>query len=101
MRQHLHAFRKIAVMPALLTACALSHAAQDLYFNESLSSSEPNRYLGQSANWYTDEARTQQFTGTLGTDYNGIANSESVIYCSVTNAYKLSLNSLTDRKSVV
>ena len=95
MRQHLHAFRKIAVTPALLTACALSHAAQDLYFNESLSSSESSRYLGQSANWYTDEARTQQFTGTLGTDYNGIVNSESVIYGSITSAYKLSLNSLT------
>ena len=95
MRQHLHAFRKIAVIPALLTACALSHAAQDLYFNESLSSSGPSRYLGQSANWYTDEARTQQFTGTLGTDYNGIVNSENVIYGSVTSAYKLSLKSLT------
>ena len=92
---HLHTFRKIAALPALLASCALSHAAQDLYFNESLNSSDPTRYLGQSSNWFTNAERTEQFTGTLGSGYNGIVNTESVVYGTVTGTIGLSLNSLT------
>ena len=96
MRQYPHAFRKIfAALSALTASCSLSNAAQDLYFNESTSSSSTNRYLGQSSNWYTDADRTAQFAGTLGTDYNGIVNTESIAYGSITSAYSLSLNSLT------
>lgn len=95
MRQYLYIFRKIAVLPALMASCAISNAAQDLYFNDSTSSSDPARYLGQSSNWYTDADRTAQFAGTLGPDYNGIVNTESIAYGSITSAYSLSLNSLT------
>lgn len=56
MSQYLYAIRKIAALPALLASCALSHAAQDLYFNESTTTSDPARYLGQSSNWYTTRA---------------------------------------------
>ena len=95
MSQYLYAIRKIAALPALLASCALSHAAQDLYFNESTTTSDPARYLGQSSNWFTNAERTEQFTGTLGSGYNGIVNAESVVYGSVSSAIGLNLNSLT------
>ena len=80
---------------AFALSAAFSHAAQDLYFNESLNSSDPTRYLGQSSNWFTNAERTEQFTGTLGSDYNGIVNAESLVYGSVSSAIGLNLNSLT------
>ena len=95
MSQYLYAIRKIAALPALLASCALSHAAQDLYFNESTSTSDPARYLGQSSNWFTNAERTEQFTGTLGSDYNGIVNAESLVCGTVTSEIGLNLNSLT------
>ena len=76
-------------------SAAFSNAAQDLYFNESTSTTEPNRFLGESANWYTDEGRTEQFTGTLGSDCNGIVNTESVICTTVKASDNLTFNSLT------
>ena len=95
MSQYLYAIRKIAALPALLASCALSHAAQDLYFNESTTTSDPARYLGQSSNWFTNAERTEQFTGTLGSDYNGIVNAESLVCGTVTSEIGLNLNSLT------
>ncbi len=80
---------------AFALSAAFSHAAQDLYFNESLNSSDPTRFLGQSSNWFTNAERTEQFTGTLGSDYNGIVNAESLVYGSVSSAIGLNLNSLT------
>ena len=78
---------------AILCAALHAHAAQDIYFNENTSTSSPNRYLNESSNWYTDAGRTQQFEGTLSSDYNGIINTESKISASC--ASELSLNSLT------
>ncbi len=95
MSQYLYAIRKIAALPALLASCALSHAAQYLYFNESTSTTDPARYLGQSSNWFTNAERTEQFTGTLGSDYNGIVNAESLVCGTVTSEIGLNLNSLT------
>lgn len=65
---------------AILCAALHAHAAQDIYFNENTSGSSSNRYLNQSSNWYTDAARTQQFEGTLSSDYNGIINATSQIF---------------------
>lgn len=78
---------------AILCAALHAHAAQDIYFNENTSGSSSNRYLNQSSNWYTDAARTQQFEGTLSSDYNGIINATSQIFASCVSS--LSLNSLT------
>ena len=80
---------------AFALSAAFSHAAQDLYFNESTNTTEPNRYLGQSSNWFTNAERTEQFTGTLGSDCNGIVNTESVICTTVKASDDLTFNSLT------
>ena len=63
-----------AVLSALPFFWSSAFAAQDLYFNESLSNDD--RYLNESSNWFTDEGRTRQFDGTLSSDYNGIVNRE-------------------------
>ena len=83
---------RASAFAAILCAALHAHAAQDIYFNENTSST-PNRYLNESSNWYTDADRTQQFEGTLSSDYNGIINTESQIFASC--ASELSLNSLT------
>ena len=80
---------------AFALSAAFSNAAQDLYFNESTSTTEPNRFLGQSSNWFTNAERTEQFTGTLGSDCNGIVNTESVICTTVKASDDLTFNSLT------
>ena len=67
-------------------------AAQNLYFNESLSNDD--RYLNESSNWFTDEGRTQQFDGTLSSDYNGIVNREGASKL-VAETGMLELNSLS------
>lgn len=84
---------RASAFAAILCAALHAHAAQDIYFNENTSVSSPNRYLNESSNWYTDAGRTQQFEGTLSSDYNGIINTESKISASC--ASELSLNSLT------
>lgn len=76
----------------ILANCCI-YAAENIYFNESKSTTEPTRYLNQSNNWYVDEGRTQQFTGTLGNNYNGIFNAENGACATVLNT--VTLNSLT------
>ena len=73
---------RASAFAAILCAALHAHAAQDIYFNENTSGSSPNRYLNESSNWYTDAGRTQQFEGTLSSDYNGIINTESQIFAS-------------------
>ena len=67
-------------------------AAQDLYFNTA-DSPDFNRYLNDSSNWFTDEGRTQQFEGTLGSEYNGIVT--GMTNSSVAGGSALNQNSLT------
>lgn len=63
---------KTTMLGGFIFANCYIYAAENIYFNESKSTTEPTRYLNQSNNWYIDEGRTQQFTGTLGNNYNGI-----------------------------
>ena len=78
----------------ILANCCI-YAAENIYFNESKSTTEPTRYLNQSNNWYVDEGRTQQFTGTLGNNYNGIFNAENGACATIRGTDTLTLNSLT------
>lgn len=84
---------RTTVLCGFIFANCCIYAAENIYFNESKSTTEPTRYLNQSNNWYIDEGRTQQFTGTLGNNYNGIFNAENVACATVLNT--LALNSLT------
>lgn len=84
---------KTTMLGGFIFANCCIYAAENIYFNESKSTTEPTRYLNQSNNWYIDEERTQQFTGTLGNNYNGIFNAENVACATVLNT--LALNSLT------
>ncbi len=90
--------RFAAVLSALPFFWSSAFAAQDLYFNTA-DSPTFNRYLNDSSNWFTDEGRTQQFEGTLGSDYNGIVTGMTNV--SVAGGSTLNLNSLTiDRENI-
>lgn len=86
---------KTTMLGGFIFANCCIYAAENIYFNESKSTTEPTRYLNQSNNWYIDEERTQQFTGTLGNNYNGIFNVENGACATVRGTDTLTLNSLT------
>ena len=86
---------KTTMLGGFIFANCCIYAAENIYFNESKSTTEPSRYLNQSNNWYIDEGRTQQFTGTLGNNYNGIFNAENVACATIRGTDTLTLNSLT------
>ena len=86
---------KTTMLGGFIFANCCIYAAENIYFNESKSTTEPTRYLNQSNNWYIDEGRTQQFTGTLGNNYNGIFNAENVACATIRGTDTLTLNSLT------
>lgn len=86
---------KTTMLGGFIFANCYIYAAENIYFNESKSTTEPTRYLNQSNNWYIDEGRTQQFTGTLGNNYNGIFNVENGACATIRGTDTLTLNSLT------
>lgn len=86
---------KTTMLGGFIFANCCIYAAENIYFNESKSTTEPTRYLNQSNNWYIDEERTQQFTGTLGNNYNGIFNAENGACATIRGTDTLTLNSLT------
>ena len=81
-----------AVLSASPFLWSSAFAAQNLYFNESLSNDD--RYLNESSNWFTDEGKTQQFDGSLSSDYNGIVNREGASKL-IAKTGMLELNSLS------
>ncbi len=90
--------RLAAVLSALPFFWSSAFAVEDLYFNTA-DSPTFNRYLNDSSNWFTDEGRTQQFEGTLSSDYNGIVTGMTNV--SVAGGSTLNLNSLTiDRENI-
>lgn len=58
---------RTTVLGGFILANCCIYAAENIYFNESKSTTEPTRYLNQSNNWYVDEGRTQQLPELSGT----------------------------------